>query len=63
MIEAHIFEELYNIYLNGPVFPGNTLAHYTVQECEDRGWVRRNSNGDLVVTSLGSTALREWITS
>lgn len=53
MIERHVREELLNICLNYPVFPGRTIGHDTARECVNRGWAERNRAGDFLPTSEG----------
>lgn len=63
MLEAHVFEELGNIALNQPVFPGDTISHPTARACEDRGWVRRDGSGNLRITAAGIDSLYRWLLS
>lgn len=50
------YDELRNIYRNGPVFPGDTISHKTAGECGRRRWARRNSDSDWVITMRGRLA-------
>lgn len=59
MSEKHVIEELGNIYKNQPLFPGNTISHATANECVERGWAKRNDNGDFVITLDGMCILSE----
>jgi len=49
----HELEELDNVMRHQPLHPGETIAHATAYACEQRGWIRRNSNGDWVPTDEG----------
>lgn len=53
MLEESVIEELRNIAMNQPLFPGDTLSHQTANECVKRGWARRNEDGYFVLTSQG----------
>ncbi|KKN81422.1 hypothetical protein LCGC14_0320350 [marine sediment metagenome] len=57
MALKHVVEELFNIYRNGPLFPGDTISHATANECVRNGWARRDDKGDFVATDAGETAL------
>lgn len=49
----YVRDELQNICLNYPLFPGKTIDHRTARECVDRGWAERNRNGDFLPTTEG----------
>lgn len=57
ILEKHYHEELANIIMNEPVFPGNVISHKTANECVKRGWVKRNENGDFAATPGGKAAM------
>ena len=59
--EAHIYEELSNIVLNQPLFPGDTISHRGADECVRRGWASRSNKGDFFATASGSDALALWL--
>lgn len=59
--EGHVYEELFNIIHNKPLWPGGTISHRTVEQCEHRGWAKRDSNGRWVPTPAGVDALIEWV--
>lgn len=61
MSEAHVYEELANIVTNAPVFSGNTISHRTANACGERGWAKRNGDGDWTPTPAGRKALRAWL--
>jgi len=52
LLERHIQEEMYNIYTNQPLFPGDTISHKTANECVRRGWAERNKDGDFISTGI-----------
>lgn len=51
--EKDALEELNNICQNYPVYAGKTISHAGARECSDRGWVKRNTEGDWVPTTKG----------
>ena len=51
MTEKQVLEEARNIARNAPVFPGDTLSHASARECAQRGWIKRDANGDWIPTS------------
>lgn len=53
----HLLEELRNVVGHYPLFPGDTLSHATAKACAERGWIRRNTNGDWIPTADGLSAL------
>jgi len=52
MLENHIQNEMYNIYVNQPLFPGDTMSHKTANECVRRGWAKRDRRGNFVSTGV-----------
>lgn len=46
--EKHVREEARNVARNAPVWPGDTISHRTARECERRGWIRRDEDGNWV---------------
>ena len=58
---ANLIEELANIVLHAPLFPGDTISHRTADECVKRGWSVRNHEGDFVPTKDGIEYLYAWI--
>lgn len=44
------FDEARNIAENQPVFPGDTLSHWTAEYCFKLGWAIRDKNGDWIPT-------------
>lgn len=59
--EGHVYEELFNIIQNKPLWPGCTISHRTAEQCEHRGWAERDANGRWVPTPAGVEALIEWV--
>jgi hypothetical protein len=53
MDERHVLEELRNICVNEPLWPGSTISHETANECVKRGWARRDDQGNFVSTEDG----------
>lgn len=63
MNECHVYEELFNIIQNKPLWPGCTISHRTAEQCERRGWAKRDDKGRLVPTQAGVEALVAWARS
>lgn len=61
--DAHIYEELFNICHNKPVWPGGTISHRTADICGSRGWAVRDDKGRWVPTQSGVDALVDWVRS
>ena len=57
--EKHYLKELRNIIKGVPLWPGDTISHNTANECEARGWVRRDGDGCWVPTPAGVAANAE----
>lgn len=53
--DTKVAEELSNICLNGPLWPGDALSRDTAKECLRRGWAKRNEDGLFVATAEGRT--------
>lgn len=53
MTKENVLEELRNIVINHPVFPGDTISHATADECGRRGRAMKNGNGDWILTAPG----------
>lgn len=59
MDERHILEEMRNILTNQPLWPGDSISHETLNECERRGWAVRTVHGNVVATAMGRSAASE----
>lgn len=46
-------QELGNIVENSPVQPDDIISDRTADECQRRGWVTKDSNGNWVATEVG----------
>ena len=46
-------EQLWEIYKNGPVYPGDTISHNTAYELLHQGLTTRNKDGDFIITEKG----------
>ena len=57
--EKHIQEELYNIYINEPLDPGDSISHVTLNECINREWAQKNYNGTVSLKRHGIIQLEE----
>jgi hypothetical protein len=51
--DNQVFEELENIYVNEPLWPGATISHTTANECVRRGWAERDAEGNFITTEDG----------
>ena len=60
-LEAHEYEELANVKLNGPIWPGDSISHDTLNSIVGRGWAVRYPNGLVGITDAGLRALKRWI--
>lgn len=58
--DGHVYEELFNIIQNKPLWPGCTISHRTAEQCEHRGWAKRDDKGRWVPTGAGIEALIAW---
>lgn len=59
--DGHVYEELWNIVQNSPLWPGCTISHRTADACGARGWAKRDSKGRWVPTEAGFDALMNWV--
>lgn len=59
--DGFVYEELWNIVKNHPLWPGCTISHRTADVCGARGWAKRDSNGCWCPTEAGFDALVAWI--
>jgi hypothetical protein len=58
--EKHIQEELYNIYINEPLDPGDSISHVTLNECINRGLATRSYyKGKVCLKRQGIILLEE----
>ena len=57
VLEKHVIEELFNLLQHYPVWPGDTLSHGSMAECECRGWAVRQEDGSWIPTRRGIAAL------
>lgn len=53
MTERMIFEELRNIILNEPLWPGDTISHQGANECVKRNYAARDKDGYFISTMYG----------
>lgn len=60
MQEKHYYEELHNVIEGEPLFPGDTISHQGANECERRGWIRRDTEGNWISTPLGNIHHSEY---
>lgn len=51
--KSDVIYDLFNAAKHSPVQPGGTLSPKSMGECSKRGWVRRNSQDDWVITTKG----------
>ena len=49
-------EQLAAIVEHYPTFAGDTLSHEAAQDCERRGWIRRDLAGNWIPTASGLSA-------
>jgi len=49
----HVTEELRNIALHSPLWPGDTISHATARECVRLGWATMDSDGNYCITEEG----------
>jgi len=55
-----IMEELENIFLNQPVFPGNIISKDYLKSLTKAKLVMRNSSGDVILSPGGWKLMHLW---
>ena len=50
---SNLGQELWNIYRNQPLWPGDTLSHATANELVQKGLAERTADGYFILTEKG----------
>ena len=51
---TNTIRELFNIYRQSPLWPGDTISHDTANNCVELGWAARNKDGYFTPTTEGT---------
>lgn len=51
--EFHIREQLRSVVKGYPLWPGDTISHEGARECQRRGWIVRQGDGNWIPTAKG----------